>query len=124
MKKNSYANELCAAAEQLGLVPVLSMFGTGLHVRVPMTQKLWDTSVEELNLTVRSRNGLMRAGANTIGKVSELIMSEKGIENIRNLGRKSIAEIKTSILAEGYEQLEHSERLTFWQNFIDSNCMT
>lgn len=121
MNKTSYANELCAAADQLGLVPVLTMFGNGLHFRVPMTQKLWDTSIEELNLTVRSRNGLMRAGSDTIGKVSELIMSDKGLENIRNLGKKSVAEIKTALLNEGYNHLDHSARVEFWKDFIDSN---
>ena len=121
MNRTSCLNNLCAASEKLGLIPVLSMFGNGLHFRIPMTQALWDTSIDELNLTVRSRNGLMRAGADSIGKVAELIMNDDGLSKVRNLGRKSIAEIKTAILAEGYNQLDCTARFVFWQDFIDSN---
>lgn len=121
MNRTSCLNDLCAAAEKLGLIPVLFMFGNGLHFRIPMTQALWDTSIDELNLTVRSRNGLMRAGTDTIGKVAELIMHDDGLNKVRNLGRKSVAEIKTAILAEGYKQLDHKARLVFWQDFIEHN---
>ena len=95
MNRTSCLNDLCAAAEKFGLIPVLSMFENGLHFRIPMTQALWDTTIDELNLTVRSRNGLMRAGTDTIGKVAELIMNDDGLSKVRNLGRKSVAEIKT-----------------------------
>lgn len=121
MNRNYYANELCTAAEKLGLIPVLSVFGNRLHFRVPMTQALWDTAIDELNLTVRARNGLMRAGTDTIGKVAELIMSDGGLSKVRNLGRKSIAEIKTAILEEGYNQLDRSAQIVFWQDFIEAN---
>ncbi len=121
MNRTSYVNNLCIAAEKLGLIPVLSMFGNGLHFRIPMTQALWDTTIDELNLTVRSRNGLMRAGTDTIGKVAELIMNDDGLSKVRNLGRKSVAEIKTAILTEGYKQLDSKARLIFWNDFIDRN---
>ena len=121
MNRTSCLNDLCAATEKLGLISVLFMFGNGLHFRIPMTQALWDTSIDELNLTVRSSNGLMRAGTDTIGKVAELIMNDDGLNKVRNLGRKSVAEIKTAILAEGYKQLDHKARLVFWQDFIEHN---
>ena len=121
MNRTSCLNDLCAASEKFGLIPELSMFGNGLHFRIPMTQTLWDTTIDELNLTVRSRNGLMRAGTDTIGKVAELIMNDDGLNKVRNLGRKSVAEIKTAILAEGYKQLDSKARLVFWQDFIDRN---
>ena len=124
MNKTVYLNDLCSASEKLGLIPVLAMFGNGLHFRIPMTQTLWDTSIDELNLTVRARNGLMRAGTDTIGKVSELIMDDDGLAKVRNLGHKSIAEIKTAILAEGYKNLDYSARLEFWRDFIESNHLT
>jgi DNA-directed RNA polymerase alpha subunit len=121
MNKASYLNKLYSAAEKIGVAPVAAMFGDGLKFRIPMTQHLWDTSIEELSLTVRSRNGLMRAGTETIGKVAELIMRDDGLNKVRNLGRKSISEIKTALLEEGYKQLDHKARLVFWQDFIDRN---
>lgn len=121
MNTASYLNDLCSAADKIGVVPVVAMFGSGLHFRIPMTQHMWNLSVDELNLSVRSRNGLMRAGTDTIGKVSELIMNEDGLSKVRNLGRKSVAEIKTALLIEGYNQLDHAARLAFWQDFVASN---
>lgn len=119
-----HANKLKSAADQIGVTHVIAMFGGNLYTRIPMTQSLWDSSIDELDLTVRSRNGLMRCGADTIGKVSRLIMSEKGLAAVRNLGRKSIAEIKTALLAKGYEQLSSSEQTEFWQQFIVGNGLS
>ena len=116
-----HANKLKSAADQIGVTRVLALFGGNLYTRVPMTQSLWDSSIDELDLTVRSRNGLMRCGADTIGKVSRLIMSDKGLTSVRNLGRKSIAEIKTALLVKGYEQLSPAEQSEFWQRFIVGN---
>lgn len=31
MNRTSYVNDLCAAAEKLGLISIMSMFGNGLH---------------------------------------------------------------------------------------------
>lgn len=121
MTTTQHANKLKLAADQIGVIPVLSLFGNNLYTSVPMTQGLWDSSIDELELTVRSRNGLMRCGADTIGKVSRLIMSDKGLSSVRNLGRKSITEIKTALLVKGYEQLSSPERTEFWQRFIVGN---
>lgn len=121
MNTTSHANKLYNETEKVGLIPVLRQFGNGLHVRIPMSQSFWDSSIDELNLSVRARNGLMRARAATIGEASELIMSEGGLEAVRNLGRKSIAEIKTTILAESYNRLGPKARLTFWEHFVENN---
>ena len=121
MNMTSQANKLLAEAEKNGLIPVFKQFGNGLRFRIPMSQSFWDSSIDNLNLTVRSRNGLMRARATTIGEASELIMSEGGLEAVRNLGRKSIAEIKTSILMESYNQLGPKARLAFWEHCVENN---
>lgn len=121
MNTTSQANKLLAEAEKNGLIPVLKPFGNGLRFRIPMSQKFWDSSIDNLNLTVRSRNGLMRARAATIGEAAELIMSEGGLEAVRNLGRKSISEIKTTILVESYNQLSPKARLVFWEHFVENN---
>ena len=121
MKIISYVKNLCKAAEECGIVYVLSLFGENLNVSLPMSNRFWESSVDELNLSVRSRNGLMRASADTVGKVSELIMAEGGLGKVRNLGKKSICEIKTALLAASYEQLTETERLAFWQDFLLKN---
>lgn len=61
--------------------------------------------IEELELSVRSYNCLIRAGLNTIGKVIEYDKNPKtSWLNVRNLGRKSIEEIRVRLFEfAGYE---------------------
>lgn len=121
MNHTTAAAKLKSAADKTGVVSVLALCGNNLKLRVPMTKAFWDSSIENLNLSVRAYNGLRRADADTIGKVSEIIMSEKGLSIVRNLGRKSVSEIKTALMATGYEQLNDCEKLDFWKYFVDNN---
>ena len=50
-------------------------FATG-KATVPYHSKMSDTPIDEMCLSVRSSNGLMRAGANTFGKVKEIMERE------------------------------------------------
>jgi hypothetical protein len=54
-----------------------------------------DTSIEELDLTVRSYNTLKRAGIDTIGKL--IAMTERELLNLRNMGRQNIDEIREKL---------------------------
>ena len=56
--------------------------------------------VEELELTVRSYNCLKREGVDTIGQLAT--MTEEELMNIRNLGMKSVDEIRSKLLEIGY----------------------
>lgn len=57
--------------------------------------KVLDTTIEELELSVRSSNCLKRAGINT---VNELVSkSEDDLMKVRNLGKKSLLEIKEKL---------------------------
>lgn len=55
---------------------------------------LTDT-IEKIDLSVRSRNALYRAGINTIAKILDVTEEELG--HIKNLGSKSIEEILVAI---------------------------
>lgn len=57
--------------------------------------------VEELELTVRSYNCLKREGVDTIGQLAT--MTEEELMNIRNLGMKSVDEIRSKLTEYGYE---------------------
>ncbi len=62
--------------------------------------------VEDLELTVRSYNCLKREGVDTIGQLAT--MTEEELMNIRNLGMKSVDEIRSKLTEYGY-QLESEE---------------
>ena len=58
-------------------------------------RKILSTSVEELELTVRSSNCLKNANIRTIGDLTK--MTEDEIAKTRNFGKKSLSEIKDKL---------------------------
>ncbi len=54
-----------------------------------------DTTIEELDLSVRSSNCLKRAGINTVEELVE--KTEDDLMKVRNLGKKSLQEIKEKV---------------------------
>lgn len=61
---------------------------------------VYDTPIEELELTTRTYNCLKRADITKIGQL--LQMDEKDLLSVRNLGSKSIDEIKDKLVDRGY----------------------
>ncbi|MGO0122778.1 DNA-directed RNA polymerase subunit alpha [Desulfothermobacter acidiphilus] len=57
--------------------------------------KLLDMSIEELDLSVRSYNCLKRAGINTIQDLTQ--RTEEEMMKVRNLGKKSLEEVKQKL---------------------------
>jgi DNA-directed RNA polymerase subunit alpha len=62
------------------------------------------TTIEELNLSVRSYNCLKREGINTVGDLVQ--RSEQELMDIRNFGQKSIDEVKAKLEELGLELRE------------------
>lgn len=62
------------------------------------TQKL-ERTIEDLDLSVRSFNCLKRAGINTVKDL--VAMTEEELIKVRNLGRKSLEEVKKKLEDEG-----------------------
>lgn len=58
-------------------------------------EKVLVMTIEELDLSVRSYNCLKRAGINTIQELTE--KTEADMMTVRNLGRKSLDEVKTKL---------------------------
>ena len=54
-------------------------------------EKVLETTIEELDLSVRSYNCLKRAGINTVQDL--ITRSESDMMKVRNLGRKSLEEV-------------------------------
>lgn len=70
-------------------------------------QRLLDMPIEELELSVRSFNCLKRAGINTIGDLSS--RTENDMVKVRNLGKKSLEEVKQKLGALGLSLAEPEE---------------
>lgn len=64
-----------------------------------ITNKYQDMTIEELDLSVRSYNCLKRAGITSVEQLSQ--KTEEDMMKVRNLGKKSLKEVKEKLLAIG-----------------------
>ncbi|HEV7126963.1 MAG TPA: DNA-directed RNA polymerase subunit alpha [Ktedonobacterales bacterium] len=87
-------------AEYGGTVP---MPGVGAVIaggtEYPIPARIFDTPVEDLDLSVRSYNCLKRSGITRVGQV--LMMNEADLLAVRNFGDKSLTELRDKLLARG-----------------------
>ena len=60
-----------------------------------LKKKMLEMTIEELDLSVRSYNCLKRAGINTVQELTN--KSEPEMIKVRNLGRKSLEEVKLKL---------------------------
>ncbi len=75
-----------------------------------LTSEIYETPIENLDLSVRVFNSLKRAGIITVGEVLELLeKGEDAIMSIRNFGEKSMDELVEKMSEKGYLEDEESE---------------
>ncbi|MBN1231427.1 MAG: DNA-directed RNA polymerase subunit alpha [Anaerolineales bacterium] len=68
-----------------------------------LTSEVYETPIENLDLSVRVFNSLKRAGITTVGEVLELLeKGEDAIMSIRNFGEKSLDELTEKMQEKGY----------------------
>ena len=65
----------------------------------PEENKYQGMYIEELDLSVRSNNCLKRAGISTVMELTQ--KSEEDMMKVRNLGKKSLKEVKEKLAAIG-----------------------
>lgn len=69
--------------------------GTFTEVPESNISKTLEMTIEDLDLSVRSYNCLKRAGINTVAELAQ--KSEEDMMKVRNLGRKSLEEVKKKL---------------------------
>ena len=112
------AFRLCEQADKTGILSTLRQLG--IHdALVPYSSHLANLSIDEMNLTVRSSNGLKRANIHTVGSLYEILGVENELSNIRNIGQKSIREIKQTFFEICYEHLHPYEKAQYWQEVLN-----
>ena len=69
--------------------------------RIP--ERIYETNIEDLDLSVRAFNCLKRAGITKVGEILEkLERDEEELLAIRNFGSKSLDELKANLKAKGF----------------------
>ena len=119
-KQNTMA-ALLLSAETFGVVETLHRFyGENIKVRICYSKSACEQDVDDLQLSVRSHNALKRASLFTVESVIDAI-ADGTMEKIRNLGRKSVSEIKSVLLQVGYDKLSEREKEQFFVYVMENN---
>ena len=106
-------------SDRIGILATLQKLGV-YEAIVPYSTRLAELSIDEMNLTVRSSNGLKRANIHTFSNLKDVLGTENGLSHIRNIGTKSIKEIKQFFFEECYTRLLPYEKAQYWQEVLDS----
>lgn len=121
MTEQQLLSALTQTAEATGLPAALQRYyGGNVRLTLPFSKRTCAASIDELTLSVRSQNALKRAGLFTVGDVVQALEADE-LGKIRNLGRKSIAEIKTRVAAFGFEVLSGDGKRTFFRSLMAEN---
>ena len=91
----------------------------GMEVAIPYRPRMREISIDEMLLSVRSSNGLKRAGALSFGRLWDILNMENGLRTVRNLGQKSEKEIMQTFFTACYALLTPGEKAVFWQMILD-----
>ena len=110
-------------ADKAGILETLKKLSIHEAI-VPYSTRLAELSIDEMNLTVRSSNGLKRANIHSFGQLYDRMQTENGLTNIRNIGQKSVKEIKHQFFEECYTRLLPYERARYWQDILDTEKTT
>ena len=115
------AQTLANTAKVKGIIETLyENFGKSFTFTLPINNQIGKISIEDMDLSVRSFNALKRSGISTVNDLVDCI-STQNLSHVRNLGKKSINEVKTKLLKLAYENSSEDEKLIFFQSMIDRN---
>lgn len=115
------AKELFDAVQRYGLIRVMRLvFGGKAKLRMGFTKDVCRVPIEELSLSVRGFNVLKRSNLNTIGDVIDAIQHNELIA-LRNLGAKTVRDIKTKIVNFGYDALSDRDKKEFLLEVVKLN---
>lgn len=94
---------------------------TSIKFTIYMSEKLMESEVEALDLSVRSANCLKRAGFKTIGDLVNRIDGSEDLRKIRCCGAKSVAEIMDHLLDFQYSIMSEPKRKKFIRDLVARN---
>ena len=121
MTRNELARKLAERTSECGLIyAIYELIGNGVYVEIGFTASMCAMSIDEINFSVRSMNALRRAGIFTIGDLIKALSGNELIK-VRNLGKKSLNEIKTKTLAYGFDRLSPYDKQKFFEDLASRN---
>lgn len=119
--KAELLNTLIQTAQTDGLIPAIyTTFGKSVSVRIPLSTRTLNASVDDLDFSVRSSNCLKRSGIMLVRDIVNAIEEDR-LLSVRNLGKRSYREIQTKLLVLAYSHLSDLEKRQFFLDLIEKN---
>ena len=113
-------SEIKKHADKFGFCSAVGMLGREVRADIPMYPDFLSSPIDELNLSARAYNALKRARLDTIGQLADVMTEGDMLEKIRNLGCKSLSEIRRTFLNESYCRLPDAQKERLWQSLEGS----
>ena len=88
---------------------------------VYINNKLYDTNIDVLDLSVRASNCLLQAGYTTVGKLVEKINKREDLKKLRNCGEKTVDEIMEQLFCYQYSQLKEDKKKRYIRRIMELN---
>lgn len=120
MKSEKY-DKIKDIFEQCGLTVAEAPKGHSFQFKIYLSEKMAETDIEALELSIRSYNCLKRAGINTIGVLCERIHSSNDLKMIRNCGNTSVAEIMDKLFYYHLCNLSEKRQKEYLAEIIKNN---
>ena len=115
---NYTPDQMLEAVDEAGFVSVLTGMGAIPAVKLPMSKNFLDQDISVIDLSQRAWAGCMRNGISTIGQLVKKLREKNAFQDTKNMGKKSIAEVKLKLTMLAYNELTQEERLEFWRYFL------
>ena len=94
-------------AEETGVTAVLQEIGGRVRIRLPMSDAFLSLPVDELPLSVRARNALMRSNLDTIGK----LLKEEDLGSVVSIFLEQQEQVLQEEIADRKDKLDRLEEL-------------
>lgn len=121
MTRSEMTQEIAERTNECGLIQTVhEFFGNSVNVEIGFSASACAMTIDEINFSVRAMNALRRAGIFTIGDLIKALSGDE-LMKVRNLGKKSLNEIKTKMLSYGFEHLNSYEKQIFFKDLVSRN---
>ncbi len=95
--------------------------GGKFRFHMHLTQSMRETSIDSLDLSVRSYHSLKRADFNTVGDVVDAISAGADLYTIRNCGKTSVREIMEHLFLFQYYSLPEDRQQDYLTEVVMVN---
>lgn len=121
MKMEMIFDEILQLVPTVNIVEIKEQRGGKLRFPIYLNEKLNETELDVLDLSVRSSNCLHRAGFRTVGDLVNQINGSDDLKRIRNCGAKSVDEIMEKLFCYQYSQMGQEKKLKYINRILELN---